>query len=271
MRRHLWIGFLSAAAVFAVAIGPASANILEDFQFNDAAGTEIQNTNNDAGTGHMWDSDADLSTSATNGAGQYDLSAKNNNDFGSVYVDADDIAGGQIYGVMELTWDFETATLDPAENEEIRLSLIQFDPRSTFVTGEFEIQREDNGEVTIFGNAVGTGAVDTATATLTPTQSNTFIAVIAANLDTDDMAVHYSDDGGGSFNTLGGGVLDPSRGFGSLRAVFNNDLSQDSVLIDRIYLTDMNPFPGQIPDIPEPGTAMLLAVGAVAALQRRRA
>ncbi len=248
--------------------GYATGAILEDIPFNDVAGTAIEAAAN-AATAHLFDIDADLAAVTTNGSGQLNASLKSNTDFGSTYIDSDDVTTGRLWGVMELTWDFDLGSLDTAENEEIRLSLIQFDPRSTFVTSEFEIQREDDNTLTIFGNAVGTGSVDTASATLSMTQSQKFIAIVAVDLDADVTEVYYSADNGASFTTLGGGVLDPARGVASLRMVLNNDLSQDSVLIDRVYLTDTNPYPNLIADIPEPGTAALLSIGALAIVRRR--
>lgn len=259
-----------SAILPALLVAQAHGGILEDVPFDDVAGTEIQDAVNVA-TGHPFDVDADLAGVTTNGAGQLNASLKSNLEFGTTYIDSDDIASGPVYGVMELSFAFDTATLDPAENEEIRISLIQFDPRSTFVTAEWEIQREDDGSVTIFGNAVGTGSVDTGSATLNPTETD-LIAVVAVNLDSSLMSIHYSQDGGASFSTLAGGVLDPTRGVGSLRMTLNNDLSQDSVLINRVYMTDMNPYPGLIPElpgIPEPSTFALAGVGLAFAAARR--
>ena len=262
---------LPALALATLTAAAAHGGILEDFQFSDPSGTAIEAAANDAGTGHLWDVDADLVDVKTNGSGQLDASLKANTDFGTTYVDSDSFSTGSLYGVMELSFAFDPNSLDTAENEEIRISLIQFDPRSTFVTAEFEIQREDDNTVTIFGNAVGTGAVDTPSALLNMTETS-LIAVVAANLDTSKMEVHFSQDGGASFTTLTGGILDPTRGVESLRLTLNNDLSQDSVLIDRIYLTDMNPYPGLIPGIPEPSTVILagLSLAGMAVARRRR-
>jgi hypothetical protein len=101
------------------------------------------------------------------------------------------------------------------------------------------------------------------------TQLETLIAIVAVNLDSDLLQVHYSQDAGASFTTLTDGALDPSRGVASLRLVLNNDLSQDNVLLDRIYLSDTNPFPGLIPDVPEPTALALLGLGIFCLLTRR--
>jgi len=268
-------GYLLLAMITLFCYAPAlRAAVIEDFLFDAPAGTLLENTVNNAGTGHMWDADQDaddFAGVATNGSGQLNASIKDNDDFATTYVDLDpDISSGSLYGVIELTYDFDPNTLNTAENEEIRLSLIQFDPRSTFVTAEVEIERTDNNDVVIFGNGVGTGSVDTPEDTLGLTQSDKMIAVIAAGLDNDRMEVHYSLDAGASFTTISGGMLDPSRGVASMRLVLNNDLSDDNVLLDRVYLTDMNPFPGQIPSIPEPASMLLMASGMLALVLRRQ-
>lgn len=266
IRRHL---LLTTIAIFVIAPS-ARAAILEDFQFNDPAGTLIENAVNSAGTGHMFDVDSDLDGVTTNGMGQYNASLKSNTAFGSTYVNLDpDIATGSLYGVIELTYDFDPMTLDPTENEEIRLSLIRDDPRATFVTAEVEIERTDANDVIIFGNAIGDGSVDTSTDILGLTQSEILVGVVAVNLDSDLLQVHYSLDAAASFTSLTDGTLDPTRGVASMRLVLNNDLSQDSVLLHRVYLSDTNPFPGLIPDVPEPGALGLFGLGIFCLVARR--
>jgi hypothetical protein len=262
---------MSVALVAAGTVGPAAAGIIQDlanativeeFLFDDASGTKIPAAANNV-TSHLWDDDADNVDVETNGLGQLNASLKDNVEFGTNYVDSRDFSSGRIFGVMELTWDFQS-TLDAAENEEIRISLIQFDPRSTFVTAEWEIQREDDDTLTILGNGVGTGATDLGPDVLNGgslTQSTKFIAVVDANLTTDTYQVHYSSDGGTSFTTMGTGALDPSRGIASMRMTLNNNLAGDNVLIDRVYMAY----------IPEPSTVVLMSLGlALAAAWRRR-
>jgi len=247
--------------------GSASAAILEDVPFNDVAGTAIEDATNVA-SGAQFSVDADNAGVVTNGSGQLNASLKSNTAFGSTLIDVvPDITSGQVWGVMELTWDFDAASLDAAENEEIRLTLIS--SGTSGVAAEFEIQREDDNTVTILGNGVG-NTNDIPKVNLSMTQTQKFIGIIAVDLDLDLMEVYFSDDNGGSFTTLTGGDIDPAREVDKLRMVLNNDLSQDSVLIDRVYLTDMNPYPNLIATIPEPGTALLLGTGALAMIRRKR-
>lgn len=268
MRLVLGGCLLTSAALWSPNLNAA---VLEEFLFDDDAGTAIEAAANSAVPTHLFDVDADLVDVTTNGLGQLDASLKANNDFGTTYVDADDVAVGSLYGVLDFSYAFDSATLDAAENEEVRISFIQFDPRSTFVTTEFEFQREDDDTVTLLGNGVGDGATDIDPVVVPNAAS--VLAVLAADLDKDVYQVHYSLDGGASFTTIGTGLLDPTRGFGSLRLTLNNDLSNDSVLIDSITLLDTNPYPGLIADIstiPEPASASLLACGVLLSMRRRR-
>jgi len=256
--------FLASDAICAGIVEDLSnAKIVEDFLFDDVAGTQIQSAANSANPGNLFDEDADDNAVVTNGVGQLNASLKDNVEFGTNYVDTAAISSGRVLGVMELTWAFDSASLDAAENEEIRISLIQNDPRSTFVTAEWEIQREDDNTLTILGNAVGTGSTDLGPVVLNGgslSQSAKFIAVLDADLDNSIYYVHYSNDAGASFTTLGPADLDPTRGVESLRMTLNNDLSQDNVLIDRVYLAT----------IPEPATCALAGLALVGLLAIRR-
>jgi len=245
------LGVMTATASAGIKADLTNATIIEDFRFADPAGTGLPAAANAAGTGHLFDGDVDTAYVATTGMGQLDASLKANTNFGTNYVDNDVLtpADGRVLGVMELTWDFES-TLDPSENEEIRLSFMQFDPRTTFVVAEWEIQREDDDTLTILGNGVGAGASDLGPVVLNGgslSQSSTFIAVVDADMATDEYFVHFSSDAGATFTTLGPGQLDPTRDtIESFRLTLNNDLSNDNVLIDRIYLATIIPEPASL-------------------------
>ena len=195
----------------------------------------------------------DLAGVATDGAGALNASLKNNTNFGSTLVDTADRTTGRVFGVMEATWDFRSA-LDTSENEELRITLIS--SGTAGVLAEWEIQREDDDTLTILGNTVGG---DDIPAVLlnggSLVQTAKFIGVVEADLDADTYAVHFSTDGGASFTTLGTGATDPTRNLDKLRIVMNNNLDNDNVLIDRVYLGV----------IPEPTSLATLALGCLAA------
>ncbi|TWT47392.1 PEP-CTERM sorting domain-containing protein [Botrimarina hoheduenensis] len=244
------LGVLSVVAFLLMLVAPqAEAVFFEDFLFNDTAGTPLSALVNSANPGNTWDVDADTTDVVTNGLGQLNASLKANVEFGTNYIDINPgITTGLVYGVMELTWNFQSA-LDVNENEEIRLSFINADPRSTAVTAEFRITRTDTNVLELNGIAIGTGASNISASVLNGgslVQTDKFIAVLAADLDNDTYEVLYSNNAGSSFATIGSGVLDPSRGIEAVRLTLNNDLSGDNVLLDRLYLAD------QLPIIVEP-------------------
>lgn len=243
----------------------ANATIVEDFQFGDLVGTSYDAAFNIANPGNLLSTDttpSDLAGVVTDGLGNLNASLKNNTEFGTTLVDTVDRMSGRVFGVMEMTWDFQSQ-LDPAENEEIRISLIS--SGTAGILAEWEVQREDDDTLSMSGNAVGLGSTDVAPVVLNGgslVQSQKFIGVIEANLDANTYQIHYSTDGGGSFSLLGMGTTDPDRNLDKMRIVLNNDLLRDNVLIDRAYFAF----------IPEPGSFSLIACGllAIAAKRRRR-
>lgn len=268
---------VSRALALAATCAAAQAAIIEDFRFDDPAGTAVESAANSAAGGNHFDVDADLVAVTTNGSGQLDASLKANNALGTTYVDlSPDPASGSLYAVMALRYAFDAGSLDTQENEEIRIGLMAADPRSTLTTAELQIRREDDNTVSLFGNAVGSGSLDTSGATLGLAQAETMIAVLALGLDEARLQTSYSLDGGISFTTLSDGQLDPTRAVASMRLTLNNDLSQDQVLIDRVFLSDTNPFPGLVPNVqtvPLPAAAWLFlsALGGLGWIGRRRA
>ncbi len=261
---------LAAAGLFvgltAAAPTPADATPLDDFNagtlvanflFDEPNGTALTGVVSTVNPAAQFDDDADLAGAATNGLGQFDASGKNNTDFASNYVDIDAITTGTVYGLFEVSWDFDVNVFDPAQDEEFRLSLITFDPRSTFVTGETFFTRTSATQVELVGNAVGTGSADTPAALFG--SAGSLLTILEADLDNSTLTLSYSSDGGASFTTLAPGTLDPTRGVESLRLVLNEDFSNDILLIERFALSV----------VPEPATTATLLVVAAGLLRRR--
>lgn len=260
----LCLGLPSLASASIVSI-IAGATLIEDFQFNDAAGTAYTAAINSAGTGNLWNSDTDLAGMATNGSGALNASTKANNNFGSTLVDTQDQASGRYLATMALTWSFRSA-LDSSEPEELRLGFVNSGIAD--VTAEIGIKRTASG-LQMSGSALGTGSTALAAQALNGgslEQIARFIAVLLVDLDTDTYQAHFSADDGATFAMLGVGSLDPNRGIDQLRLVLNNDLSNDNVLIDRITMARV-----EASAVPEPSTGLLALGGiALAHLARRR-
>jgi len=240
-----------------------SGTILADFLFDDTAGTDIPSVVNSSPLSGMFDVDDDNADVVTDGTGYLDASGKANTEFGTSYVDLPTInaaAPGRVIGLFEVTWAFDENVYDPSQDEEFRLSLITFVPRSTFVTGETFFVRTSATEVTMYGNAVGTGASDTSDIILG--SSGSLLTLIDIDLGADTLELFYSADGGLTFLSAGVGALDPSRGIESLRLVLNEDYTDDTLLIDRVAVSL----------VPEPASALLagLAAASVAGVRRRR-
>lgn len=251
-------GLAASTATASIIDDLASLTIIEDFQFEDAAATAYDAAANSSNPGNLLSSDSDLTGVATDGSGALDASLKSNTDFGSTLVDTADLTTGRVFGVMEATWDFQSV-LDPAENEELRITLISSGTSS--VLAEWEIQREDDDTLTILGNTVN--GDDLPAVVLNGgslTQIDKFIGIVEADLDADTYQVHFSTDNGATFTTLGMGATDPTRNLDKMRIVMNNDLSGDSVLISRVYLGV----------IPEPTSLVTLSLACLALATRRK-
>ncbi|MCA9258950.1 MAG: hypothetical protein KDA61_07110 [Planctomycetales bacterium] len=260
------------AIAVAALVGPAhfaSATVLDDFnnalwlvdfRFDDVAGTQLPSTLNSLDPLATFDVDTDNDLVVTNGSGMLDASGKNNTDFGSNYVDLPTLSTGHVISLFEGSYSFDENVYDPAEDEEFRLTMITFDPRSTFVTAETFFTRVSATEVELYGNGVGTGSSDTPVLTLG--SSGRFLTLLDADLDAHTFALFYSSDNGSTFTQVGAGALDPTRGVESLRLVINEDYSNDSLLIDRIALATY-PFP-------EPTAATMAWLGCLIVAPHRR-
>ena len=238
----------------------ASATIIEEFLFDDAAGTTIADTVNSANAAHPFSSDSDTTGVLTNGLGQLDASLKDNTGFGTNFIDIDDITEGRILLGMELTWDFSTSVFDAGEIDEIRLTLTNNPPNGSQITAQMEIQRNSLTELELNSSATG-GDNFSSTSILNFTQPTNFHMLLDVNLDTDMYTAYYSDDAGASYSSLGTGGINPTRIGAAVRMVLNNDLSDDNILIDRVFLAVA---------VPEPSTFLLACLSVPLFAGRRK-
>lgn len=260
------LSLVAGSQAATVASDLANATILQEFRFDDAAGTTIDQAVNDAEPLNQFDIDSDTSAVVTNGSGQLDGTLKANDEYGSNFIDIHDLdaSSGRILAVIEMTWDFGDPP-DTAENEDISLALMDSPGAGRPNNGDIaqlRIQRNDADNIILLGEGAGASSLPTTVLNGgSLEQAATFVGVLDVNLSTSSYAIHFSTDGGATFATQAIGTLDPTRDVArSLRFGLNNDLSEDNVLIDRIYLAT----------IPEPSTAAGVALFALGGLARRR-
>lgn len=256
------IAFLNSA--FASLSDFNAGEIIIDYLFNDPSGTNIPTATNSGTLGGSFDTDADNAAVVTNGAGQLDASGKNNTSFGSNYVDTPTYNSGRAIALFQFSYAFNEAIYDPSQDEELRLSIITTDPRSTFVTAEIYLQRDSATTTRLFGNQVGTGATDTPFVALGSSAS--LLVLMDLDFDTRDAALSYSINDGVSFIPVGTGQIgnhpteSGPRALDSVRLIINEDYSDDTMLIDRLAVSI----------VPEPNALILLVASLPLLLLHRR-
>ena len=242
-----------------------NGNIITEFNFDDAQGTEIPDTFNSGSLGGSFDTDGDTAGVVTTGTGVLDASTKANTAFGSHYVDLPTISEGRIISLADITWDFDESVYDDTQEEEFRLTMISNDPRGTFTTTQIFFERTSATEWTLFGDTAGAGGVDTSP-DIVFGSSGSAIVLIDLDIQSRVFELWYSTDGGTSFLSGGTGMTGDFNGttpgntrpVSSFRIVLNEDFSDDVFTVNRVGLS-----------IPEPSALVLLAAGFFGLARRR--
>jgi hypothetical protein len=143
---------------------------------------------------------------------------------------------------------------------------------SSVITAQMNIDRLPSGNLTITGDAGGTGSTATVTSTadLTRTRSTPLRLILEINKTLNTYTIRYKDGANplvslptGNLGERSVGVIREPR---SVRFAFTGTFSEagESVDVDRIQVTTTDP-------IPEPTAAALLTVAAcgLAAFRRR--
>ena len=220
---------------------------IESFEFNESQFTELAGAANMANPGNNWATDINLLTdSFMDGAGNYKV-AKFNDDFAPSYLQIANITSGSRFITVDMTsWEFFNNVV--GEGEEIRFGFLNEDTGNdgSTVTAEMRIDRNTTSEaIELRGVAVGPGSSNISSrATLNTAQTNPFKMVLELNKTSNTYEVFYKD-GNNPSQSLGIGSIAPTRDGNSIRFVVNNNFGStidEEFLIDRVALTDTNPF-----------------------------
>lgn len=248
LRRRLAALMLLAVVSLSVA-RPGQAAILEDFPFNDVNTALLNEAENVVNVGNAWNEDtADMSGSQVLN-GVYRIQ-KNNDNFGTNYLDIANVSSGTIWLVAEMAgWNYSSLVgqgeFDSGELEEIRFSFLNNDGNqqggSTYAA-QVEINRTSSGGLEILGDALGTGGQPIAASPLSLTQSEPFTVVLEYDTTNDDYTI-YTKSGASPFSVVGTANTSTTRNANSIRFVANNNFGGTGEFfdIDRLYLTDVSP------------------------------
>ena len=241
--------------------GTALAVDIEVFEFSDSNGTELMNAANAVDPNHQWFSTnggADMIPSSVE-SGSYRI-IKDFDALAQNHLDIDNITSGTVYLTATFSsWKFTGH--DPTNPEQVRFAFLNTDGVvGTQITAQMQVRRSPEtdpnapnfGRIELRADASGTaGSTDIATlAPLATEQTNPFTMVLALDQGSNSYEVFYKD-GANPTQVLGLAAISRVRDANSIRLAANNNFGStnlfptvidEQVNIDRIALTDTNPF-----------------------------
>lgn len=264
---------LLTLSALALCAHSASAAIIEDFQFNDPSGTVITGAANSVNAANLWLSQNNAVESATTGSGSFRIQKNTVTGQVSNTLEMSNITSGKVWLVAEIAGWLYTAT-PSATSERVRFGFLDNDPPaagSSTITAQMQIDRLPSGNLTVTGDAGGTGSTATVTSSVDFGLSRTtpLTLVLEVDADTDKYTISYKDGASpfvslstGNLGERSVGVLREAR---SVRFAFTGQFGDVGEYFDvnRIYVTTTNP-------IPEPAAIVLLGFAGIGFIGRRR-
>jgi len=282
MISHHRRAFLHCAATLAVAFAAlpdsaAHAAILEDFPFSDANGTVITSAANSVNAGNLWLSqNTAINAGVQSGSFRIQKGGEGTPVTGQVgnTLEIANVTSGKVWLVADVAGWFYTPT-PSATSERVRFGFLDNDPPaagSSTVTAGLNVDRLPSGNLTITGEAGGTGSTATiaGVADLAQARSTSLRLVLEVDADADTYTISWKDGAApwaslapGNLGERSAGVKREAR---SLRFAFTGTFSEagEFVDVDRIFVANTNP-------IPEPAGIALVAMAVLCrGLMRRR-
>lgn len=267
-------GLLATAAALLGA--QAGAAIVEDFPFDDAAGTVITAAANSANAGNAWLSqNTAINAGVQSGSFRIQKGGEATPVTGQVSntLDIANVSSGKAWLVADIAGWFYTETAS-ATSERVRFAFLDNDPPaagSSVITAQVNIDRLGSGNLTITGDAGGTGSTATvaSTADLARTRTTPLRLVLEVDATADTYAISYKDGAAPYVSLATGDLGERSAGVDreprSARFAFTGTFSEagEFVDVDRIFVTTTNP-------IPEPTSLLLFATAAFGLAAGRR-
>jgi hypothetical protein len=260
---------LTAAALFSHG---AAAAVIEDFRFGDANGTVITGAANSVNASNLWLSQNNAVESAVN-SGSFRI--QKNTVTGQVgnTLEMANITSGKVWLVAEIAGWLYTAT-PSSTSERVRFGFLDNDPPaagSSTITAEMQIDRLPSGNLTVTGDAGGTGSTATvaSSADFGLSRNTPLLLVLEVDADTDKYTISYKDGASplvslptGNLGERSASVLREAR---SVRFAFTGQFGDVGEFfdVDRIYVTTTNP-------IPEPTCLTLVGIAALGVFGRRQ-
>jgi hypothetical protein len=274
-RSFRWTAALLAVAA-SLAGSTARAAILEDFQFGDANGTVITSAVNSTNAGNAWLSqNTAINAGVQSGSFRIQKGGEATPVPGQVSnsLEIANVSSGKLWLVADIAGWLYTST-PSATSERVRFAFLDNDPPaagSSIVTAGVNIDRAANNNLTITGEAGGTGSTATipGTADLALSRNTALRIVLEVDATADTYTILWKD-GAAPYQSLPVSMLG-ERSVGvdreprSVRFAFTGSFNDAGEFVDvnRIYVTDVNP-------IPEPSTAALAALVLAGVAGRRR-
>ncbi len=219
--------FAGAACAAALILAPAASAVnLHEFTFDDPNGTVLPDVTDSIG-GLNWIDD--LQGDITNTAVMDGVlrSQKNNDDFGTTFLDIDNITGGMAWIVVEIAgWNL--TDFDDTEPEQFRMSFLNndVDPGST-IHSQMQLFRISEGIFSLDGSALGDGSSNIPDfKDFNASRSEPLTLVLQIDEDNNEYQVFYKDGVDAEFTPLSSvpGQISPQRDANMVRMVFNNNI-----------------------------------------------
>jgi len=250
---------LAALATLTLA-GPASAVVFEDFPFNDPNGTELGAAENVANPGNQWNNSSggvaipgDVANSFVQD-GVFRVQ-KDDDFFSTRHLQIDNITSGVRYLVVEnATWNIVDDNLE--EPEDIGWAFLDNDSgfSGSTITAQMQLGLFAPGTLLFEGTALGGGSSDAPSPVFFGTQQSEpvdFVLKLDRDSQTYEALFRVGDQEPVSLGVADTGIADAGadpdglpRDGNSIRWRFNNNFGAEGEFfeVDRVYLTDQDPF-----------------------------